>query len=75
MKARQLTHPIHFYTAQMENALVLVFQDRELIGTGRIEAFEPAVTHDDLTYGIVTVRGETYVREHCTFEIAEAIPL
>lgn len=59
---RTLTSPIHFHTARLEGVTVLVFQDDELIGSGRIE---------EITESTVTIGGEYFLRENCTFTYSE----
>ncbi|MGU3568803.1 hypothetical protein [Paenibacillus sp. D51F] len=69
MKRRELTHPIHFHTAILDQVPVLVFMGLELIGTGRIQSFETHASEDlELQADIVTIKGEHYIREQCRFE-------
>lgn len=55
---RQLTTPIHFHTAKIDNDVILVFLDGELIGNGRIT---------DVTETTVIISGEHYIIGNCTF--------
>lgn len=59
---RQLTAPLHFYTAVLDEAVVLAFQDNELIGSGRI---------DEITDETVIIRDEQFIRANCTFVYAK----
>jgi hypothetical protein len=59
---RQLTAPVHFYTAVLDQTTILAFQDGELIGTGRI---------DEITEETVKIRDERFMRANCTFVYAK----
>ncbi|SDW22827.1 hypothetical protein [Paenibacillus sp. PDC88] len=58
---RPLTSDIHFYTAKMERAPIVVFIERELVGSGVIE---------DITETSVKISGERFMRGVCTFKYA-----
>lgn len=58
---KPLTSNVHFYTAQLERAPIVVFIAAELVGSGVIE---------DITPASVKVRGEYYMRAACTFKYA-----
>ncbi|MCU6709334.1 hypothetical protein M6D81_11510 [Paenibacillus sp. J5C_2022] len=60
-KTRTLISPIHFHTAALDRAVILVFQDGELIGSGRIS---------EITDSDVKIRDEYFVIENCTFQYA-----
>ncbi len=59
---RQLTAPVHFYTAALDQSTVLAFQDNELIGTGRI---------DEITDETIKIRDEHFMLANCTFMYAK----
>ncbi|OME86888.1 hypothetical protein BK120_08165 [Paenibacillus sp. FSL A5-0031] len=59
---RQLTAPLHFYTAALDESVVLAFQNNELIGTGLI---------DEITNETVKIRDEQFMRANCTFVYAK----
>ena len=58
---KPLTSNVHFYTAQLERAPIVIFVDNELTGAGVIE---------EITQDSVKVRGEYYFRDACTFKYA-----
>ncbi|MEK5178507.1 MULTISPECIES: hypothetical protein [Paenibacillus] len=58
---KTLTSNVHFYTAQLERAPIVIFVDNELTGSGVIE---------EITDLSVKVRGEYYMRAACTFKYA-----
>jgi len=68
---RPITSNIALYTAMIDRAAVLVFQDGELIGSGRIDKITERVTFDDITEDIVEIRGERFIRGACTFVYAK----
>ncbi|WP_169083256.1 hypothetical protein [Paenibacillus sp. PL91] len=59
---RQLTASVHFHTAALDEAIVLAFQDNELIGDGRIE---------EITEDTVKISDEHFMRKNCTFVYAK----
>jgi hypothetical protein len=59
---RQLTAPLHFHTAALNEAVVLAFQDNELIGTGRIAEIKDET---------VKIRDEWFMIANCTFVYAK----
>ncbi|MMZ70951.1 hypothetical protein D1872_341500 [compost metagenome] len=59
---RPLRSDIHFYTAQMERSLIVVFAAGELVGSGRIE---------DITNESIKIRGDYYLRKTCIFKTAK----
>ncbi|MCM3784331.1 hypothetical protein M3231_15210 [Neobacillus mesonae] len=58
---RPLTSDIHFYTAKMERTPIVVFIERELVGSGVIE---------DISEASVKIKGERFMRGVCTFKYA-----
>ncbi|MCM3783172.1 hypothetical protein M3231_09310 [Neobacillus mesonae] len=58
---RPLTSDIHFYTAKMERTPIVVFIERELVGSGVIE---------DITEASVKVKDTRYARGVYTFKYA-----
>lgn len=58
---RQLTAPVHFHTAVLDEVVVLAFQDNELIGSGRIK---------EITDEAVKIRDERFMIANCTFVYA-----
>lgn len=58
---KPLTSNVHFYTAQLERAPIVIFVDNELTGSGVIE---------EITDISVKVRGEYFMRDACTFKYA-----
>jgi|GEM_PF-1911935 len=58
---RPLTSDIHFYTAHMERAPIVVFAAGELVGSGRIA---------EITEDSVKIGDERYLRAVCTFKFA-----
>ncbi|WP_433943628.1 hypothetical protein [Paenibacillus sp. SN-8-1] len=58
---KSLTSNVHFYTAQLERAPIVIFIEDELMGSGVIE---------DITETSVKIRGEYYMRDACTFKYA-----
>jgi hypothetical protein len=66
LKLRTLTSPVHFHTAALDNAAVDVFQDGELLGSGRVV---------EVREGTVVLAGpdglEFYVQDVCTFVYAK----
>lgn len=58
---RQLTALVHFYTAVLDESVVLAFQDNELIGNGRIE---------EITEQTIKIRDELFMRANCTLVYA-----
>ncbi|AWB46968.1 hypothetical protein DCC85_14455 [Paenibacillus sp. CAA11] len=58
---RTLTANLHFYTAQMEQAPVVVFAAGELVGSGKIA---------EITEESVKIGDERFLRAVCTFKYA-----
>jgi hypothetical protein len=58
---RQLTAPVHFYTAALDRRQILAFQDGELIGSGVIA---------EITEESVRIRDEHFFIDNCTFVYA-----
>ncbi|ANY67721.1 hypothetical protein BBD42_15545 [Paenibacillus sp. BIHB 4019] len=58
---RELTAPVHFHTAAIDQTAILAFQDGELIGSGRIE---------EVTDETVRIGDEWFMRDNCTFTYA-----
>ena len=53
-----LTSLIHFHTAKLYGTTILVFQDGELIGNGRIR---------EITETTITIGEYSYIIEKCSF--------
>jgi hypothetical protein len=66
LKLRALTSPVHFHTAALDNTAVDVFQNGELLGSGRVV---------EIREGTVMLAGpegvEFYVQDVCTFVYAK----
>jgi len=58
---KPLTSDIHFYTAQMDRSLIVVFVANELVGSGRIA---------EITEDSVKIGDGRYLRATCTFKYA-----
>ncbi len=63
---RQLTAPLHFYTAALDQVTVLAFQNGELIGSGKITRYDLDSEGDS-----VEINDEHFLRENCTFVYAK----
>lgn len=59
---RQMTAPVHFYTAALDQSTILAFQDNELIGSGCIV---------EITDETVKIREERFMIANCTFVYAK----
>ncbi|WP_028559787.1 hypothetical protein [Paenibacillus pinihumi] len=66
---KRLPSLLHLRTAAMEERTVLVFQDGELIGSGRIEAIKEITEEDggNVVDTVITIKGERFMYGACTF--------
>lgn len=54
---KRLRSGLHFRTAMINGSDVLVFQNGEKIGSGRITGYEENVTYQEIVEDIVTING------------------